>query len=224
MSHVLDHVATGGGYTNVPFALAGRVGASVLVGILWATAPLTTSSSSTAVDGRLARAAMQTSPGLPVEPSARRGPSSALAELRRIGGLTWEQLARLFSVTRRAVHFWASGDPMSAAHEEKLHRALGVVRQIDRGSSALNRNTLFAPLSGGDTPFDLLVQNRYEDVLGELGKSLMGRTSLRTTIGRERRTYETMSPVALLEAVQDIRPVKAGLRRVAKSTRVKSGS
>ena len=33
-----------------------------------------------------------------------------IAELRSLSGLTWEQTARLLGVTRRSVHFWASGE------------------------------------------------------------------------------------------------------------------
>ena len=34
---------------------------------------------------------------------------TAIGELRRLSGLTWDQLARLFNVSRRSLHFWASG-------------------------------------------------------------------------------------------------------------------
>jgi len=60
---------------------------------------------------------------------------TAIAELRRRSGLTWDQLARLFEVSRRSVHFWASGKVMAAAHEEHLQRVLAAVRRLDRGSS-----------------------------------------------------------------------------------------
>ena len=46
----------------------------------------------------------------------------AISELRRISGLTWEQLGELFEVSRRSVHFWASGKPLNAANEQRLMR------------------------------------------------------------------------------------------------------
>lgn len=40
-------------------------------------------------------------------------------------GLTWEQLARLFGVSRRAVHSWASGSRVSARHVEAIFDLVG---------------------------------------------------------------------------------------------------
>ena len=61
--------------------------------------------------------------------------AAAIAELRRLCGFTWDQLARLFNVSRRSLHFWASGKAMSPANEEHLQRVLSVLRRIDRGSA-----------------------------------------------------------------------------------------
>src|SRR6185503_7037508 len=49
----------------------------------------------------------QTNSGLTAEQKAPVGP--AIMEIRRLSGMTWEQLANLFEVSRRTVHFWASG-------------------------------------------------------------------------------------------------------------------
>ena len=49
-----------------------------------------------------------------VVPSAQPA-GAAIGELRRLSGLTWDQLARIFSVSRRSLHFWASGKPMTPA-------------------------------------------------------------------------------------------------------------
>ena len=47
-------------------------------------------------------------------------PSELLAQTREASGLTWDQLARYFGVSRRSVHLWAAGGRMSAANEELL--------------------------------------------------------------------------------------------------------
>lgn len=86
------------------------------------------------------RATEQTSSGTSlaeVEPAG-----VAIAELRRRSGLTWDQLARLFNVSRRALHFWASGKPMTPSNEEHLQRVLSALRKIDRGSASANRSIL----------------------------------------------------------------------------------
>ena len=109
----------------------------------------------------------QTNSGVHVRES--QAPSAAILELRRVSGLTWEQLARLFGITRRSLHFWASGKPLTPAHEERLHRLLATVRRLDRGSARANRTLLLGVHAGGRIPFDLLVEGQYERVLALLG-------------------------------------------------------
>jgi DNA-binding transcriptional regulator YiaG len=46
-----------------------------------------------------------------------RSTQQAVNELRKLSGLTWEQLATLFNVSRRSVHFWASGQSLTSANE-----------------------------------------------------------------------------------------------------------
>jgi DNA-binding transcriptional regulator YiaG len=109
----------------------------------------------------------QTNSGVHVPES--QAPSAAILELRRISGLTWDQLARLFGITRRSLHFWASGKPLTPAHEERLSRLLATVRRLDRGSAHANRTLLLSVHAGGCIPFDLLVAGQYERVLTLLG-------------------------------------------------------
>ena len=83
----------------------------------------------------------QTSAGRmqPEEEEVAQSTSSAIMELRRLSGLTWEQIATLFNVARRSLHFWASGKPVNAPNEERLRRVLttdpgtGVMRHADAG-------------------------------------------------------------------------------------------
>ena len=49
----------------------------------------------------------QTNTGLQIPKSQSTGTS--IMELRRLSGLTTDQLARIFNVDRRSLHFWASG-------------------------------------------------------------------------------------------------------------------
>src|SRR5712691_12681030 len=109
----------------------------------------------------------QTNSGVHVRES--QAPSAAILELRRRSGLTWDQLARLFGITRRSLHFWASGKPLTPAHEERLHRLLATVRRLDRGSAHENRTLLLGVHADGRIPFDLLVAGQYERVLALLG-------------------------------------------------------
>jgi DNA-binding transcriptional regulator YiaG len=88
--------------------------------------------------------------------------ASALSELRRISGLTWDQLGRLFHVSRRSVHFWASGKPLNADNEARLHRVLDVIRHADRGSAGANRTALLRAVNGR-VPFELLASQELDE-------------------------------------------------------------
>lgn len=111
----------------------------------------------------------QTNSGLSLQSSAT-SQAAAIAELRRRSGCTWEQLARLFGVARRSVHFWASGKPMNAANEERLNELLRTIRYIDRGGSGATRSALMSAQPDGAIPFELLADGRFDDVMGRLGQ------------------------------------------------------
>ncbi|MGE3166915.1 MAG: hypothetical protein AB7O52_18580 [Planctomycetota bacterium] len=92
----------------------------------------------------------------------------AISELRRIAGLTWEQLGRLFAVSRRSVHFWASGKPLNTEHEKRLLQVLDIVRTADRGDARATRSALLE-VDEGISAFDLLVDKRFTEARARLG-------------------------------------------------------
>lgn len=116
----------------------------------------------------------QTNSGPSAQEDFQRSSGSAIMELRRLSGFDWEQLSRLFGVTRRSLHFWASGEPPSPANEERLQRLLAVVRKIDRGTASVNRSLLLSPLSDGIIPYDLLIAGKYDEVFDRLGPGPIG--------------------------------------------------
>jgi DNA-binding transcriptional regulator YiaG len=100
----------------------------------------------------------------PTQQTLEGASAKLIAELRRISGLTWQHLARLFDVDRRSVHFWASGRAMSDSNAEHLARLVASLRQVDRGDPAKTRAWLLAPSHSGELPLDILIQKRYEDL------------------------------------------------------------
>ena len=92
-----------------------------------------------------------------------------VSELRRISGLTWRELGHLLGVSRRSVHYWASGKPLDADNEERLKRVLDVVRAADRGSARRTRAVLL-DAGDGTTPLDMLAAQRFDDARLALGK------------------------------------------------------
>jgi hypothetical protein len=105
---------------------------------------------------------------LPVE--LREPAPMVIAQLRRLTGLTWEQLAYLFDVSRQSVHFWASGGTMTAAHRLHLERVLDTVRFVDHGSITENRAALLEIRDDGATLLDQLAVGNYDVVTTALGR------------------------------------------------------
>lgn len=162
----------------------------------------------------------QTNSGLTADQQTSVGP--AIMELRRLSGMTWEQLAGLFEVTRRTVHFWASGKALNSYNEEKLYRILSTVREISRGTAQENRDLLFTASQGGMAPIDLLRAGQYADVVRILGAGGgLERPTLAPLSESARRMRMPSSPETLVGALQDRIDMGTGRTRAARAVRVK---
>lgn len=127
----------------------------------------------------------------------------AISELRRVGGLTWAELGRLFGVSPQRMHSWASGGNPDAVTEQHLLRVLDVVRVADRGDARSNRTVLFAT-ADGETPFDLLASQKFDAARAILGPGPGRRrpklTELDDSTKAERRPPP---PEELIDALND---------------------
>ena len=95
----------------------------------------------------------------------------AIFELKRLSGLTWEELAALLSVTRRSLHLWANGGAINTLNERHVRDLLVAMRELDRGTARENRALLLAPLRDGDiTVGDLLRGRHFADALKLVGR------------------------------------------------------
>ena len=160
---------------------------------------------------RWQRPVEQTTAGAAVAVAEPAG--APIGELRRLSGFTWEQLARLFNVSRRSLHFWASGKPMTPANEEHLQRLLAVVRKIDRGSASANRAVLLGVPEDGSLPFDLLAAGDYDRVLSLLGPGEARRAALPKLSDEARAARAPRPPEELVGGLQDrIHPTSGRLR------------
>lgn len=89
--------------------------------------------------------------------------------LHGVSGLTWEQLGRVFGVSRRAVHLWANGRRMNSTNAELLGQLVAVVRELPGGTADARRAALLAPGKDGSSLVDRLrARNRSDarDVTG----------------------------------------------------------
>ncbi len=127
----------------------------------------------------------------------------AISDLRRISGLTWEQLAQLFEVSRRSVHFWASGKSRNATNERRLLRPLDIVKDADRGDARQNRIALFES-SDGTTAFDLLVSQQFNDALAKLGRGRGRKERAQVELSSgAKAARRPLPPEELVDAMQD---------------------
>lgn len=167
---------------------------------------------------RLQRAVEQTTAGAAVAVAEPAG--AAVGELRRLSGFTWEQLARLFNVSRRSLHFWASGKPMAPGNEEHLQRLLAVVRKIDRGSASANRAVLLGVREDGSLPLDLLAAGDYDRALALLGPGEARRAAPPKLSDDARAARAPRPPEEFVGALQDRIHPTSGRLRAAKAIAV----
>ena len=197
-----------------------QVGAPVLVGMMLAGSGTSTAY---ALPPELVvqHISDQTSAGAPVPVAAQAG--AAIGELRRLSGLTWAQLAHLFGVSRRSLHFWASGKSMTPSNEEHLQRILAVLRKVDRGSASTNRTMLLSGGQNGTLPVDLLAAADYDRVLSLLGSSEVHRAVPPRLSDEARAARAPQPPDVLAGALQDRVHRDGGKARAARSVRVRGG-
>ncbi|OKH55602.1 transcriptional regulator [Calothrix sp. HK-06] len=144
----------------------------------------------------------------------------ATNELRKLSGLTWEQLAKIFNVSRRTLHFWASGQRLSSFHEENLNRLLGTIRYIDRGSAGINRSLLISPGSDGKPLLDLLAIGEYEKVKQILGQGNTPQKPRLVSLSEDTRISRMPpNPADLVDALQDPIHRDIGITRPARTSR-----
>jgi len=145
----------------------------------------------------------------------------AISELRRISGLTWEQLGELFDVSRRSVHFWASGKPLNAGNEQRLMQVLDVVRAADRGDARSTRAALFE-VKDGTTAFTLLTAERFEEARAVLGAGVARtRPALAELSDAAKAARKPLPPEDLVDAQHDRVHRDRGRSRAARTVRNK---
>lgn len=82
-----------------------------------------------------------------------------LADLHQSSGLTWDQMARLFGVGRRAVHGWAMGATANQHHQALAAALAKRVRELDASPEQV-KVALFAPRPGGSSIYTDLIRER----------------------------------------------------------------
>ena len=76
--------------------------------------------------------------------------------------ITLEALAPLVGVSRRSLHHWIAGHPISQRNEERLRALAEAIEQIATAAPGSCRDRLMERVSGSPRVFDLLAEGRYE--------------------------------------------------------------
>lgn len=84
----------------------------------------------------------------------------SVRSLRDRSGLTWDELAYVFGVSRRTLYNWSTGGKVSAPHAQAIAAVVRTVHQMDTGSPQLTRSRLLAPSEDGTTIYTRLAQQQ----------------------------------------------------------------
>jgi len=84
--------------------------------------------------------------------------ANSVRSLRQRSGLTLDELAYIFGVSRRTLHNWSTGGQVSASHAQAIASVIGAVHRVDTGNPKLTRSKLLAPTENGTTLFSRLAQ------------------------------------------------------------------
>jgi len=159
----------------------------------------------------------QTAGSVPRSHFSDESAGAMLSEVRRLLGMTWAELAHVFRVQRRSVHFWASGKRMKREHAERLAELRDFARRVDRGDSEENRGLLVREASGGRSALDLLSRGCFDDAVRVVGVSKRNGPSRAQKVSSAARIKATPPPPAdLVDALHDAVTPTSGRRLRAK--------
>lgn len=90
-------------------------------------------------------------------------PADQINSIRSLSGLTNDQIGRLFGVSRRSIHNWLNGNPMSLRHEVRATQILQVLQAVP-GTLPAERRAALLDSSRGKSLFHQLVARPHEPV------------------------------------------------------------
>lgn len=94
----------------------------------------------------------------------------AVAEIRRLSGLGWEEIADLLGASVRSAHNWAAGRKTTRDNQDVIRKVLAAVRVLsDLAGDGTRPLLLEVDPHLGRSRFDLLKERRYADAVSGLG-------------------------------------------------------
>lgn len=190
-------------------------------GVVFSAATLTSAQSAPEPASLFHPSAARTTAGYVRKDDGEDEQGDGISELRRLSGLTWEQVAALFGVSRRAVHHWASGKPMAADHQAHLQRIVGHLRNLHVGRAQPAPSAMFSPIGPkGEAIFDLLAKRDYQRLVELTGGPDSG-APYRSQVEVAPERAPTLQPGQLVSFIEDEINIKTEPRRRVKAVRTK---
>jgi hypothetical protein len=85
-----------------------------------------------------------------------------LAQIKHASNLTIEAIAPLVGVSRRTLHSWLAGSPISQRNEERLRSLAEAIEAIAAVAPATARERIMERISGSVRIYDMLAEGHYE--------------------------------------------------------------
>ncbi|MDR1448721.1 MAG: hypothetical protein LBI84_00695 [Propionibacteriaceae bacterium] len=104
--------------------------------------------------------------GNPTPDRTAAGDSGRIRWIHEHTGLTWDQLGRLFGVSRRTVHLWASGSRLNATNAEALAEVERLAHSLAGATPDERRSSLFKLNDEGVSLFDRFLRYRRSGASG----------------------------------------------------------
>lgn len=93
------------------------------------------------------------------KPSAN---ADLVQRLKLDSGLTWDQIAKTFDVSRRAVHLWVGGGRINSTNLQAIHAFRALVAQADGRTPEETRRALLTVGLDGFSPLDRFRRTRHD--------------------------------------------------------------
>lgn len=119
--------------------------------------------------------------------TAHRSDREEILWIKEQSGLTWEQLGKVFGVSRRAVHMWANGGRLNEANAQRLRQFASIIQRLKAETPGATPETIRARLNQ--------VEGDGYSIIGRLRQERSGGPSWGAPFGPERLVDAIRSPL-----------------------------
>lgn len=147
------------------------------------------------IRGELAPLPVDSSPArtaTAVETVAHRSDRDEIVWIKEHSGLTWDQLGKVFGVSRRAVHMWANGGRLNETNARRLREFASIIQRLEAETPGATPEMIRARLNQ--------VEADGYSIVGRLRQERSGGPSWGAPFGPER----------LIDAIRDPLRARAG--------------